>query len=70
MSREIKFNEMQEDAAEIDDIVFESFAMTHPIEVYDTQKERFCKLVRSKNPEMTDEEITELIEQLRTNQVA
>ena len=47
---------------------FNTFARLHPVEAYDSDPVRFCNLIRETTPTMTDEEIKEIIEEVRRSQ--
>ena len=44
---------------------YETFAELYPIESYDLDKEKFCKLMRDKGYNLTDKEIETLINESR-----
>ena len=46
-------------------MAFNTFARLHPLDAYDSDPVRFCNFVRETTPTMTDEEIKEIIEQVR-----
>jgi hypothetical protein len=56
---------MEDTFSLIDQQAWETFCTMHPHEAYDMDKDKYCAFVRSNNPKLTDEEITELIEVTR-----
>jgi hypothetical protein len=45
--------------------MFSTFARLHPVEAYDYNPEAFCKFMREEGYNMTDEEITKLVDETR-----
>ena len=48
---------------EMEQWAFETFAKLHPQEAHELNAERFCKYVRTINPELSDQVIRELLNQ-------
>lgn len=51
--------------SDYDQLAFNTFARLHPVEAYDSDPVRFCEYTREMYPTMTDEDVKELIEQVR-----
>jgi hypothetical protein len=62
-----RFVDMSED--EMDELyeweIFKEFATAYPVEAFDERPSDFCKFMREEGYDMTDEQIKELIDDVR-----
>ena len=52
----------QDDSQRAEQWAYETFSKCYPHESYEMDKKKFCDYVRTKNPDMTDEQIKQLLE--------